>query len=154
MSLITSERMVVRFRIRREVHQVLEANEKGRPYRGAFYGLLAGAGAVLISDPTRQLHGAGPVRWVWSGFILCGTLISLWGVARDRWRIEWYGLPLQMSALFGLAVILVVGGGTTSRIAFSLIIAAFLPVLVHRFVALNRLAKASKKMNQLEAQDE
>lgn len=133
---------------------MLEANEKGRPYRGAFYGFLAAAGVIFMTDPTRQLHGAGSVRWVWSAFILCGTLTSLWGVARDRWRIEWYGLPLQMSALGGLAVLLVVGGGTTSRIAFSLIITAFLPVLTHRFVALNRLAKASKKMAKHEAQNE
>lgn len=137
-----------RFRmfIQREVTAVLEANERGRPYRAVFYGLLATGGIILMTDPTRQLEHAGSVRWVWSAFMVTGTLTSLLGVLRDRWRMEWYGLPLQTSSFAGLVFVLLNGGPGTGRLAFACFTAAPIAVLVHRFVVLYRLAKATKKM--------
>ena len=130
----------------REVIQVLEANERGRPYRAAFYSLLALGGLILEIDPTRQLGQAGTIRWVWSGFMVVGTVLSLIGVIRDHWRLEWYGLPLQLSALSGLIFVLIAGGGSTGRWAFACFLGAPVAVIVHRFVALYRLWNASKKM--------
>lgn len=132
--------------LERRVNIVLEANERGRPYRAVFYAFLAGAGFILLTDPTRQLGQAGSIRWVWSSFMIVGTLLSLMGVVRDRWRLEWYGLPLQMSSLAGLAYVLVAGGGTTGRLAVACFVLAPMPVLVHRFVVLYRLYGATKKM--------
>jgi hypothetical protein len=77
--------------------------------------------------------------------MVAGTLTSLWGVVRDHWRAEWYGLPLQMSALGGLVFILSTIQ-TTGALAFACITAAPIPVLIHRFMALYRLTKATKKM--------
>lgn len=130
----------------KEVAAVLEANERGRPYRGVFYALLALGGLILVTDPTRSLNEAGSVRWVWGSFMVLGNLFSLWGVIRDRWRVEWYGLPLQVSSLLGLVYVLIVVGQTTGTLAFACITASPIPVIVHRFVALYRLGKASKKM--------
>lgn len=132
----------------KEVAAVLEANERGRPYRGVFYALLALGGMILVSDPTRSLNEAGSVRWVWGSFMVLGNLLSLWGVLRDRWRVEWYGLPLQVSSLLGLVYVLIAVGQTTGTLAFACITASPIPVIVHRFVALYRLGKASKRMTR------
>jgi hypothetical protein len=132
----------------RRVNLVLEANERGRPYRAVFYALLAGAGAILLTDPTKQLGQAGSIRWIWSSFMIIGTLLSLAGVIRDRWRLEWYGLPLEISSLMGLAYVLVAGGGTTGRLAVTCFVLAPIPVIVHRFIVLYRLYSATKKMIQ------
>lgn len=130
----------------KEVAEVLEANERGRPYRGVFYALLALGGLILVTDPTRSLHAAGSVRWIWGSFMVLGNLCSLWGVLRDHWRMEWYGLPLQFSSLAGLVYVLVAVGHNTGSYAFACITASLIPVISHRFVALYRLGKASKKM--------
>jgi hypothetical protein len=130
-----------------EVTKVLEANERGRPYRAAFYSLQSFGGVILMIDPTRQLGHAGLVRWVWGGFMVVGTIISLVGVILDRWREEWSGLPLQVGALGGLIFVLIAGGGSTARLAFACFLAAPIAVIVHRFVALFQLSKASKKIN-------
>lgn len=131
---------------KKEVDQVLEANERGRPYRGVFYALLAAGGIILMVDPTRQLGEAGSVRWVWSGFMIAGTLLSLWGVVKDHWRAELYGLPLQTSSLLGLIYVLVVGGDSTARLAFACFVAAPIAVIVHRMVVLQNLSRATRKM--------
>jgi len=125
---------------------VLENVERGRPYRAVFYGCLAACGIILLIDPTNQLDQAGEVRWAWGGFMVVGALLSFYGVVRDHWRVEWYGLPLQGSALFGLVFVLIAGGGTTARLAFAFLVASGIPVLLHRFVRLYELAKATKKM--------
>ena len=137
---------------RREVLRVLETAERSRPHRAVFYGLLFAAGLILSIDPTqqlRQLHGhdaAVIVRWAWTVFIVGGTGLSLWGTIRNNWRLEWYGLPLQMSAMGGLIVLTAGVGINTIRLCFICLILAVIVVMRHRWVTLKRLMRATEAM--------
>lgn len=132
---------------------MLDSHQRRRPFRATAYTCLGLGGAVLIYDPTRSLAGQTPlIRWVWGSFLVIGAMLSIYGVIRDRWLQEWIGIPLQASAMMGLVLVMIAGGGNTGRIAFSLFLASTVVVLTGRFLdlwvlgrAMTRLAKRERR---------
>ena len=79
---------------------MLDSHRRRRPLRVLAYLLLAGGAGVLLVDPTRSLDGQAVwTRWVWSGFLLAGTLLAIYGSWRDRYMAEFIGLPFLLTAL-------------------------------------------------------
>lgn len=126
-----------------EVRNVLDTHRRRRPLRVLAYVLLAGGAGVLLADPTRSLQGQGiGIRFVWSGFLLAGTLLAIYGSARDRIMGEFIGLPLLMTALVAF-VVLLSARHTTGSIAFACFLASLIVVLYSRWKDLWRLLGAS-----------
>lgn len=109
------------------------------------YALLAGGATVLLIDPTRSLEGQSLfIRWVWSAFLLAGTLLAIYGALRDRYMAEFIGLPLLMTSLV-VFVILMVAGMTTGSIAFACFLAALVVIMTSRWLDLWRLVGATTR---------
>lgn len=128
-----------------EVRKVLDSHRRRRPLRVLAYGLLAAGAGVLLVDPTRSLRGQSiQIRWVWSAFLLVGTLLAVYGSAWDRYIAEFIGLPLLMTALL-VFVVLLAAGHTTGSIAFGCFLASLLVVLHSRWLDLWKLLGASTR---------
>lgn len=124
---------------------MLDSHRRRRPLRVLAYSLLAVGAGVLLVDPTRSLEGQSlMVRWVWSAFLLTGTLLAIYGSLRDRYLAEFFGLPLLMTALF-VFVVLLAAAHTTGSIAFGCFLAALVVVLYSRWRDLWRLVGASSR---------
>lgn len=128
-----------------EVRNVLDSHRRRRPMRVLAYALLAGGATVLLIDPTRSLEGQSLfIRWVWSAFLLAGTLLAIYGALRDRYMAEFIGLPLLMTSLV-VFVILMVAGMTTCSIAFACFLAALVVIMTSRWLDLWRLVGATTR---------
>lgn len=126
-----------------EVRSVLDSHQRRRPMRVVAYTLLTVGAGVLLVDPTRSLQGQEvAVRFVWSGFLLAGTLMAIYGSARDRIYGEFIGIPLLLTALTAFVVVLA-AAHTTGSIALACIIASLTVVLFSRWLDLWRLIGAS-----------
>lgn len=124
---------------------MLDSHHRRRPLRVLTYGFLAAGAGVLLIDPTRSLEGQSlQIRWVWSGFLLLGTLLSIYGSARDRYLVEFIGLPFLMTSLTVFVVLLGVAH-TTGSIAFGCFLLALVIVLQSRWLDLWRLTGASTR---------
>lgn len=124
---------------------MLDSHRRRRPLRVLAYSLLAAGAGVLLADPTRSLQGQGiAIRWVWSGFLLAGTLLAIYGSIRDRHLGEFIGLPLLITAL-AVFVVLLSAAHTTGSIAFAFIIASLVVVMTSRWLDLWRLIAASTR---------
>lgn len=130
-----------------EVIGVLDGMERHRSFRAVFYIFLLAAGSVVAIDPTRQLEKVDSfARFGWGGFLIVGSIMTLYGTLRDKWMIELQGMPLAASAVLGLIWVSIAGGGTTGRLAFAFFLCSLLTAMVSRFVGLWRLARAMKHM--------
>ncbi len=128
-----------------EVRIVLDSHHRRRPLRVMAYTLLAAGAGVLLIDPTRSLQGQSvQIRWVWSGFLLLGTLLSIYGSVRDRYLVEFIGLPFLMTSLSVFVILLGVAHSTGS-IAFGCFLLALVVVLHSRWLDLWRLVGASTR---------
>lgn len=118
---------------------MLDSHRRRRPLRVLAYLLLAGGAGVLLVDPTRSLDGQAVwTRWVWSGFLLAGTLLAIYGSWRDRYMAEFIGLPFLLTALC-VFVVLLGAAHTTGSIAFGCFLGALIVVLTSRWLDLWRL---------------
>ena len=128
-----------------EVRIVLDSHRRRRPLRVLAYVLLAVGAGVLLADPTKSLQGQSVyIRWIWSGFLLAGTLLAIYGSARDRHMGEFLGIPMLSTAL-SVFVVLLFAAHTTGSIAFGCIIASLIVVLSSRWLDLWRLVVASTR---------
>lgn len=124
---------------------MLDSHRRRRPLRILAYALLAAGATVLLADPTRSLEGQSVLtRWVWSAFLLAGTLLATYGSWRDRYLAEFMGLPLLMTALF-VFVVLLVAGWTTGSVAFACFLGSLFVVMFSRWLDLWRLVSASTR---------
>ena len=128
-----------------EVRNVLDSHRRRRPLRVIAYGLLATGAGVLLADPTRSLEGQAIwTRWVWSAFLLAGTLLAIYGSWRDRYLAEFVGLPLLMTAL-SIFVVLLGVAHTTGSIAFGCFLGSLIVVMCSRWLDLWRLVGAATR---------
>jgi len=126
-----------------EVRNVLDSHRRRRPLRVLAYVLLAAGSGVLLVDPTRSLEGQDiAIRFVWSGFLLVGTLAAIYGSFFDRIMGEFVGIPLLLTALVAFVIVLAAAHSTGS-IAIGCIIASLVVVLLSRWLDLWRLLGAS-----------
>lgn len=112
---------------------MLDSHRRRRPLRVLAYSLLAAGAGVLLADPTRSLQGQSiGIRWVWSGILLAGTILAIYGSLRDRYVAEFVGLPLLMAGMTAFVVLLAVTH-TTGSIAFGCFLAALVVIMWSRF---------------------
>lgn len=124
---------------------MLDSHRRRRPLRVLAYVLLATGAGVLLADPTRSLSGQSvTIRFVWSGFLLAGTLLAIYGSSRDRIMGEFIGIPLLLTALT-VFVVLLLARGTTGSIAFGCILSSLIVVMTSRWLDLWRLVAASTR---------
>lgn len=124
---------------------MLDSHRRRRPLRVLAYGFLAAGAGVLLVDPTRSLDGQSiATRWVWSMFLLVGTLLAIYGSSRDRYLAEFVGLPLLITALM-VFVVLLGAAHTTGSIAFACFLMALVIVLHSRWLDLWRLVGAATR---------
>lgn len=124
---------------------MLDSHRRRRPMRILAYTLLSAGSGILLADPTRSLEGQSLfTRWVWSAFLLAGSLLSIYGSWRDRYLAEFIGLPLLMTALL-VFVVLLAAGLTTGSLAFACILGSLVVVMTSRWLDLWRLTGASTR---------
>ena len=124
---------------------MLDSHRRRRPLRVLAYALLASGAGVLLADPTRSLAGQSVwTRWVWSTFLLVGTLLAIYGSWTDKYLAELVGLPALMTGL-AVFVILLAVGHTTGSIAFACFLGALVVVMCSRLMDLWRLLGASTR---------
>lgn len=124
---------------------MLDTHRRRRPLRVVAYSLLATGAGVLMVDPTRSLEGQAIwTRWVWSAFLLGGTLLAIYGSARDRYLAEFIGLPLLMTSLT-VFVILLGAAHTTGSIAFACFLGSLVIVMCSRWLDIWRLVGAATR---------
>jgi hypothetical protein len=124
---------------------MLDTHRRRRPLRVLAYTLLAAGAGVLLIDPTRSLQGQSVLtRWVWSAFLLAGTLTAIYGAVRDRYLAEFIGLPLLMTSL-AVFVVLLGAAHSTGSIAFAFFLASLIVVMHSRWLDLWRLVGASTR---------
>src|SRR5215207_1277021 len=131
---------------------MLAHHRRIRPWRALAYLLLAAGGIIIWVDPTRQMVGVPfAVRWVWTGFLVVGGLVSMLGAITDRWFYEFAALPLLIGGFGAFVFVLVAGGGTTARLAFACWLASIVVQTARRwgglwgFVTALRRAKREGK---------
>lgn len=118
---------------------MLDSHRRRRPLRVLAYALLAVGALVLMVDPTQSLQGQSiAIRWVWSGLLLAGSLSAVYGAARDRYMVEFVGLPLLMASFVGLTIVLA-ARHTTGTIAFGCFLGAIVVIMWSRWLDLWRL---------------
>lgn len=124
---------------------MLDTHRRRRPLRVLAYTLLAAGAGVLLVDPTRSLEGQSMfTRWIWSAFLLTGTLTAIYGAVRDRYLAEFIGLPLLMTSLAAF-VVLLGAAHSTGSIAFGCFLASLIVVMHSRWLDLWRLVGASTR---------
>lgn len=122
---------------------MLDTHHRRRPLRAAAYSLLTIGAGVLLVDPTKSLEGQdNTIRFVWSGFLLAGTLLAIYGSLRDRYWYEMLGIPLLLTALLAFVIVLA-AAHTTGSIALGCIIGSLVVVLMSRLLDLWSLISAS-----------
>jgi hypothetical protein len=125
---------------------MLARHRRVRPWRALAYLLLALGGIVIWVDPFRQMDGVPfVVRWVWTGFLVVGGLVSMLGAITDRWIYEFVALPLVVVGFGGMVFVLVAGGGSTARIAFACWLASIVVQTGRRYGALWKFSSALRK---------
>ncbi len=84
------------------------------PYLGMYLFYLI-AGILVTLYPSQVILSAmqSGIAYMWSSFLIVGSLSSLYGILRDTWTGEIVGIPLvgSANAIFGIALI---GYGTTT----------------------------------------
>lgn len=125
---------------------MLARHRKVRPWRAVAYLLLALGGLIIWLDPTRNMS-AVPflIRWVWTGFIVVGGLVSMLGAITDRWLYEFVALPLVIVGFSAMTLILVAGGGTTARLAFACWLLSIVVQMSRRYGGLWLFSKALRR---------
>jgi energy-converting hydrogenase Eha subunit C len=116
-----------------------------RRFQTIAYALLGLAGAILMADPTRSIEGqALLIRVILSGFLVIGALVTVIGVSRDLWMVEFVGLPLLWSSVAAFVVILV-NTGSTGALAVACFFGAIAVILFRRFLDLWDLLTGVKR---------
>lgn len=124
---------------------MLDTHQRRRPMRVLAYFLLGFGALILMADPTQSLKTTDvEVRWVWSGLLLSGCLGAIYGAWRDRYLVEFVGLPLLGASLVGLIWVLM-HRFNTGTAAFSCFLAAIVVIMASRWLDLWRLVGASTR---------
>jgi hypothetical protein len=129
---------------------MLAKHRKIRPWRAFAYFLLAAGGLIIWVDPFRQMEQDVPflIRWVWTGFIAFGGLVSMLGAITDRWLLEFVALPLVIVGFGGMVFVLVAGGGNTARLAFACWLSYIVVQAMRRWGGLWRFSTALRRAKQ------
>lgn len=124
---------------------MLDSHRRRRPMRVLAYTLLGLGATILLSDPLRTMRGVGVgIRWVWSGFLLAGTLLAIYGALRDRYLAEFIGLPLLMASMAAFTAVLL-AVWTSASVALACFLAAIVVIMLSRWFDLWRLTVASAR---------